>query len=161
MDRGEALGKIADDFFAEAQDALETIQHTLRHRQHPQDATFHRGLKAIRDGQALARALLSSSDSYRRGFEAGREEAAKVAHNMIANRQRAGDTLGALVSSHIAHGIRSLPLPAQQTVSKAEVRQQDILRVIRDLARDATKDGHVPADDIRQIICICNEELGP
>lgn len=42
-----------DDHFAEAQDAIEHIQGALRHRQQPQDVTFHRALKAIRDGRAL------------------------------------------------------------------------------------------------------------
>jgi len=42
---------ISDNELAEAQDALETIQATLRHRGQPQDVTFHRGLKALRDAR--------------------------------------------------------------------------------------------------------------
>jgi hypothetical protein len=46
-----------EDFFAEAQDAVEHIQGALRHRQQPQDVTFHRALKALRDGRDATREI--------------------------------------------------------------------------------------------------------
>ncbi|WP_319798279.1 hypothetical protein [Nitrobacter sp.] len=64
------------DYFAEAQDALNTICHTLRHRQQPQDVTFHRGEKACRDGVDLLSKLALSVLPSR---EAVIEECAKVA----------------------------------------------------------------------------------
>ena len=44
---------VSDNELAVAQDALETIQATLRHRQQPQDVTFHRGLHALRDAREV------------------------------------------------------------------------------------------------------------
>lgn len=41
------------DYFAEIEECLSTIQSTLRHRQQPQDVTFHRALKACRNGKDL------------------------------------------------------------------------------------------------------------
>ncbi len=43
------MASVASNEVAEAQEAMLIIQAALRHRQQPQDVTFHRGLKALRD----------------------------------------------------------------------------------------------------------------
>lgn len=60
---------VADNELATAQDALETIRATLRHRLQPQDVTFHRGLAALRD----ARYVLGKSRATIASTEAGKE----------------------------------------------------------------------------------------
>lgn len=57
-DHSQLLASIADNEIAEAKDAIDTIHGTLRHRQQPQDATFHRGQKALRDADTKIRAAL-------------------------------------------------------------------------------------------------------
>lgn len=53
-----------------AQACVETIQATLRHRQQPQDVTFHRCLKALRDaidienGKAPAKDALAERNAH-------------------------------------------------------------------------------------------------
>lgn len=39
------------DWIAEAEDRVNTIHATLRHRQQPQDVTFHLAQKALRDAR--------------------------------------------------------------------------------------------------------------
>lgn len=58
------------DYFAEAKDAIEHIQGALRHRQQPQDVTFHRALKALRDGIELSERLRSSAPAEETWHEA-------------------------------------------------------------------------------------------
>lgn len=61
----EALRGIENNEIAEALDAINTIHATLRHRQAPQDVTFHRGQKALRDAGNKARTALADFESSR------------------------------------------------------------------------------------------------
>jgi hypothetical protein len=58
----EALASIASNEIAEAMDAINTVHATLLHRQQPQDATFHRGQKALRGADNKIRAALSDKE---------------------------------------------------------------------------------------------------
>lgn len=48
------MGTLMLDFLETAKAKVETIQATLRHRQQPQDVTFHLCLKALRDAIDMA-----------------------------------------------------------------------------------------------------------